>query len=101
MKKIKQHYPRRGEMLSTAFEPLSDDEFREFVASGVAIPGQQGPSLFVTKWRDGPGLGADAFLQSLHAQGSTMVVRRFKSDVNIRVVRAKPSVAKRMVPSGS
>jgi hypothetical protein len=78
-------------MLKTAFEPLSDEEFREFVASGVAIPGQQGASLFVTKWRDGPGLGADAFLESLHAQGAKLVVRKFGTDVNIRVVRSKPS----------
>jgi hypothetical protein len=91
MKKIKQHYPRRGEMLKTAFEPLTDDEFRQFVASGVAIPGQQGSALFVTKWRDGPGLGADAFLDSLRAQGSKLEVRRYKADVNIRVIRAKPA----------
>jgi hypothetical protein len=91
MRKIKQHWPRRGAMLKTAFEPLSDEEFRQFVASGVAIPGQQGTSLFVTKWRDGPGLGADAFLESLRAQGSKMVVRKFGSDVNIRVVRSQPS----------
>ncbi len=90
MKKIKQHYPRRKEMLKTAFEPLSDEEFRQFVASGVAIPGQQGTSLFVTKWRDGPGLGADAFLDSLRAQGSKLMVSRFQSDVNIRVIRNKP-----------
>jgi hypothetical protein len=90
MKKIKQHYPRRGEMLKTAFQPLSDKDFREFVASGVAIPAQQGATLFVTKWRDGPGLGADAFLESLRAQGSTLVFRKFKADVNIRVVRSQP-----------
>jgi hypothetical protein len=92
MKKIRQHYPRRGEMLSTEFQPLSDDAFRQFVASGAAIPGRQGTALIVTKWRDGPGLGADAFLQSLHAEGSTLEVRDFRSDVNIRVVRGlRPS----------
>jgi hypothetical protein len=92
MRKIKQHYPRRGAMLSTAFEPLTDDAFRAFVASGAAIPARQGTALIVTKWRDGPGLGADAFLESLHAEGSTLEVRDFHSDVNIRVVRAlKPS----------
>ncbi len=81
-------------MLATPFEPLSDDEFRQLVASGVAIPGQQGAGLFVAKWRDGPGLNAEAFLVALHAQGSKLVVRRFKSDVNIRVVRSKRSVAR-------
>lgn len=88
-------------MLKLPFEPLSDDDFRQFVASGAAIPGQQGPSLFVTKWRDGPGVGVEAFLESLHAQGSTMVVRKFRSDVNIRVVRRKPPVPKRARPSGA
>ncbi|MGA9838858.1 MAG: hypothetical protein WBF81_01250 [Thermoplasmata archaeon] len=99
MKKIKQHYPRRGAMLKTAFQPLSDDEFRAFVATGVAIPGQQGASLFVTKWRDGPGLGADAFLETLRAQGSTLEVRRFESDINIRVIRHQTSVGKRSLPA--
>ncbi len=80
-------------MLATPFEPLSDDEFRQLVASGLAIPGQQGTSLFVAKWRDGPGLDAEAFLVALRAQGSKLVVRRFKADVNIRVVRSKQSVA--------
>jgi hypothetical protein len=76
-------------MFKAPFDPLSDDEFRQLVATGAAIPGQQGAALFVTKWRDGPGLGADAFLDALRAQGSTLVARRFKSDVNIRVVRGK------------
>jgi hypothetical protein len=92
VKKIKQHYPRRGKMLNTAFEPLTDDAFRQFVASGDAVPARQGAALIVTKWRDGPGLGADAFLESLRAEGSTLEFRKFNSDVNIRVVRsAKPS----------
>ncbi len=80
-------------MLATPFEPLSDDAFRQLVASGSAIPGQQGTRLFVAKWRDGPGLNAEAFLVALHGQGSELVVRRFKSDVNIRVVRSERSVA--------
>ncbi len=88
-------------MLKLSFEPLSDVDFRQFVASGAAIPGQQGPSLFVTKWRDGPGLGVEAFLEKLHAQGSTMVVRNFKSDVNIRVVRGESRAPKRSRPSGA
>jgi hypothetical protein len=88
MKKIQQHYPRRRAMLDTAFEPLSDDAFREFVASGAAIPARQGTALIVAKWRDGPGLAANAFLESLHAEGSTLEVRNYRSDVNIRVVRS-------------
>jgi hypothetical protein len=93
MKKIKPHYPRRGRMLKTAFEPLSDDGFRQFVADGVAIPGQQGTSLFVAKWRDGPGVNADAFLLALKRQESTLVVRKFNGDVNIRVVPKPPPKA--------
>ena len=42
-------------MLNTPFEPLLDEEFRQLVAGGSAIPCQQGASLFVSKWRDGPG----------------------------------------------
>ena len=87
MKKIKQSYPRNSAMLRTPFEPLSDDDFRGYVATGKAIPAQQGAALFVTKWRDGPGIGADVFLQSLKDQGSTLEIRRFRSDINIRVVR--------------
>jgi hypothetical protein len=93
VKKIKQSYPRRREMLTTPFEPLSDDEFRQLVASGLAIPCQQGTALFVAKWREGPGLDAEAFLVALRAQGSKLAVRRFKADVNIRVVRSAQSVA--------
>jgi hypothetical protein len=88
MKTMKQSYPRRSEMLTTPFVPLSDDEFRQLVASGLAVPGSQGTGLFVAKWRDGPGLDAEAFLAALRAQGSTLVVRRFKADVNVRVVRS-------------
>jgi hypothetical protein len=90
MKTMKQSYPRRGLMLATPFEPLSDPAFRELVSSGLAIPGQQGSSLFVAKWRDGPGVEAEAFLKLLHAQGSTLEVRRYKTDVNVRVVRNVP-----------
>lgn len=90
MKKFKQSYPRRDLMLATPFEPLSDGEFRELVSSGLAIPGQQGTSLFVAKWRDGPGVDAEVFLTALHAQGSRLEVRRYKTDVNIRVIRNTP-----------
>jgi hypothetical protein len=89
VKKIKQSYPRRSEMLATKFEPLSDDEFRKYVADGSAIPGGHGSDLFVAKWKDGPGMGADEFLVALKTHGSKLMVRRFKSDVNIRVVRIK------------
>lgn len=78
-------------MLATPFGPLSDDEFRQLVASGRAIPLRQGASLSVAKWRDGPGVDADAFLLALRAQGSSLVIRRFKEDVNIRVLRHPPS----------
>lgn len=88
MRKIKPRFPRRDEMLATPFVPLSDQEFRELAAARLAIPCQQGTSLFVSKWRDGPGLDAEGFLSSLRAQGSTMIVRKFQGDVNIRVVRS-------------
>jgi hypothetical protein len=96
MKKIRPSYPRRREMLATPFEPLSDDGFRTLVASGSAIACQQGTALFVSKWRDGPGMDADLFLAALRAQGSTLEARAYKSDVNIRVIRgAPPDVAPR------
>jgi hypothetical protein len=88
VKKIRPSYPKRREMLKTPFAPLSDDEFRACVADGSAIPVQQGDELLVAKWRDGPGMKADAFLAALKAKGSTLVARRYKTDVNIRVVRA-------------
>jgi hypothetical protein len=91
MKKIKQSYPRNGAMLKTRFEPLSDDEFRQYVATGKAIPGQQGAALFIAKWRDGPGIPAEVFLNRLKVQGSTLEIRRYKSDVHIRVVRKVPA----------
>lgn len=91
MKKIKQSYPRRGEMLATPFEALSDTDFRQLVGSGLAIPGQQGSSLFVAKWRDGPAVEVETFLKALHAQGSRLEVRRFKADVNVRVIRSGPA----------
>jgi hypothetical protein len=90
MKHIKQSYPRRRDMLSTPFGPLSDSDFRELVASGQAIPGQQG-GLFVSKWSDGPRVNVEEFLVALRAAGSTLEVRRFKTDANVRVVRSKPS----------
>jgi hypothetical protein len=98
MKKIRPSYPRRKEMLQTPFEPLSEDEFRKYVASGVAIPGRQGSDLFVSKWRDGPGLDVDAFLAGIRAQGSRMVVRKFHSDVNIRVLRGPAASAPAAAP---
>ncbi|HTP54946.1 MAG TPA: hypothetical protein VML94_08345 [Thermoplasmata archaeon] len=91
MKKFKQSYPRRGRMLATPFTPLSDEDFRVLVAGGLAVPGQQGASLYVAKWRDGPGVDADVFLKALHAQGSSLEVRTYRSDVNVRVVRTTPS----------
>ena len=90
MKKIKQSYPRRGEMLEMPFEALSDPEFRQLVGTGLAIPGQQGSSLFVAKWRDGPTVEVETFLKALHAQGSRLEVRRYKTDVNVRVIRGGP-----------
>jgi len=93
MKQIRPRYPRRRAMLKTPFEPLSDEAFRRYVASGAAIPARQGTALIVTKWRDGPGMGADEFLERLHGEGSTLEVRDFHSDVNIRVVRADRPLA--------
>ncbi len=96
MKKIHQGYPRRREMLATPFNPLSDEEFRQLVESGAAVPGQQGSALFVSKWRDGPGMDGESFLAAVRAQGSKLVARRFEGDVNIRVVRpASPSARPR------
>jgi hypothetical protein len=92
LKKIKPSYPRRREMLSTPFVPLSDEEFRGFVAGGQAIPCQQGSALFVSKWRDGPGLDPTLFLKAMRAQGSTIEVRHYRQDVNIRVVPRKTEV---------
>lgn len=73
-------------MLSTPFVPLSDEEFRGLVTGGQAIPCQQGSALFVSKWRDGPGLDPTVFLKAMRAQGSTIEVRRYRQDVHIRVV---------------
>jgi len=90
MKKIKLSYPRRDQLLATPFVALSDSDFRQLVSSGLAIPGQQGSSLFVAKWRDGPGVDPEVFLQALHSQGSRLEVRRYRADVNVRVVRSTP-----------
>jgi hypothetical protein len=95
MKKIKQSYPRRAKLLKTPFVPLSDEEFRRCVANGTAVPSQQGSVLFVSKWRDGPGLDADTFLAALRAQGSELVARTFRTDVNIRVIRGQQKPAAR------
>ncbi len=89
-------------MLATPFEPLSDAEFLELTASGLAIPCQQGATFFVAKWRDGPGLDPEKFLASLQAQGSTLMARRFNGDVNIRVVRSpQPAAGGRQSSSSS
>jgi hypothetical protein len=88
VKKIRQSYPQRSAMLSTPFVPLADADFQKLVASGDAIPCQQGNALFVSKWRDGPGLDAPTFLAAVKAQGSTMEVRRYRHDVHVRVVPA-------------
>jgi hypothetical protein len=87
VKKIKQSYPRRSKMLATPFSPLSEADFRSLVKDGSAIPSQQGSSLFVSKWRSGPGMETGAFLAAVRAQGSTLEVRRYNSDVNVRVVK--------------
>jgi hypothetical protein len=88
---IRPSFPKRREMLATRFEPLSDDGFRQLVTERLAIPGQIGSSLFVAKWRDGPGMDVEAFLAALRAQGASLEVRRFKTDVNVRLVRSKPA----------
>jgi hypothetical protein len=90
MKKIKQSYPRRDRMLGTPFAPLTDADFHVLVSAGLAVPGQQGSSLFVAKWRDGPGVDADVFLKALHDQGAFLEVRRYMTDVNVRVVKNTP-----------
>ncbi|MCI4342533.1 MAG: hypothetical protein L3J92_00235 [Thermoplasmata archaeon] len=93
MRKIRQSFPKRREMLQTPFTPLPDEEFRQLVAGGAAIPGLEGSVLLVSKWRDPPGMDVDAFLVALRKQGSTLEARRFKTDVNIRVVRHTPAPA--------
>jgi hypothetical protein len=98
LKKIKPSYPRRREMLSTPFVPLSDDDFRGFVTGGQAVACQQGTALFVSKWRDGPGLDPAKFLTAMRAQGSTLEVRRYREDVHIRVVPPASAVPR---PPGS
>ena len=99
MKKIKLSYPRRDRMLATPFVALSDSDFRELVSSRLAIPGQQGSSLFVAKWRDGPGVDPEDFLKALHSQGSRLEVRRYGADVNVRVVRNTPPKRGSRAPS--
>lgn len=75
-------------MLAAPFTALSDADFRQLVIDGSQLPSQQGNSLFVSKWRSGPGMGTEAFLTAVRAEGSHLEARRFGSDVNIRVVRA-------------
>jgi len=87
MKRGRSSSPKRREMLATPFEPLSEDGFLELVANGLAIPGQQGSALIVTKWRSGPGMDPKVFLAGLKSQGHSLEVRRFRGDVNVRVVR--------------
>jgi hypothetical protein len=106
VKKIRQSYPQRAELLRTPFEPMSDDEFRQAVQNGSAIPCREGDVLIVSKWRDGPGMAPDAFLAALRAQGSKLMARTYKADVNIRVVRgaskgtSPPRTTKVPKPSG-
>ncbi|MCI4372656.1 MAG: hypothetical protein L3K02_03315, partial [Thermoplasmata archaeon] len=69
------------------------------VTDGLAIPSLEGSVLFVSKWRDGPGMAAEAFLAALRAEGSTLEVRTFRNDVNIRVVRKALSAGRRL-PAG-
>ena len=90
-------------MLQTPFEPLTDDAFRQLVTTGAAIPGQQGPVLFVSKWRDGPGMEVESFLTALRAQGSSLEARTYREDVNVRVVRKDPGVVwgQRSLPPSS
>jgi hypothetical protein len=95
MRKIRPSFPRRRELLATAFEPLSDADFLRLVSDGSAIPGRQGSSLIVAKWRDGPGMDPQAFLSALKQQGLSLEVRRFKSDVNVRVARGKRAASGR------
>jgi hypothetical protein len=93
VRKIRPSYPRRREMLATPFLPLSEEGFLRLVSDGLAKPGRQGGSLVVAKWRDGPGMDPQAFLTALRGQGLSLEVRRFKADVNVRVVRSEPRVA--------
>jgi len=74
-------------MLRTPFVPMSDDEFRQAVRAGSAVPCREGDVLIVSKWRDGPGMDVDVFLKALRAQGSKLTARTYRTDVNIRVVR--------------
>jgi hypothetical protein len=98
VKKIKQSYPQRSEMLATPFVPLADGDFEKLVASGDAIPCQDGAALFISKWRDGAGMDPAKFLAALKAQGSTLEVRRYRQDVHVRVVRAKTPAASSAPP---
>jgi hypothetical protein len=90
MKTMKRSYPRRRDLLDTPFVPLSDSEFRQLVSDGQAIPGSTG-GLTVAKWSDHPGMDAEAFLTALRASGSTLEVRRFGFDANVRIVPRTPS----------
>jgi hypothetical protein len=89
MRKIRPSFPRRRELLATPFQPLSEADFLRLVSDGLAIPGQQGGSLIVAKWRDRPGMDPQAFLTALKARGLSLEVRRAREDVNVRVVRGK------------
>jgi hypothetical protein len=89
MKRGRSNQPKRREMLATPYEPLSEAGFLELVADGRAIPGRQGSALIVAKWRDRPGMDPKAFLAALNDQGLRLEVRRFREDVNVRVVPGK------------
>jgi hypothetical protein len=97
MKQLRQGWPRRRKMLDTPFVSLSDADFRGLVADRSAIPVQRGNSLFVAKWIEGPGMAADDFLTAVKAKGSTLEIRRFGKDVNIRVVPEHANAAGRGV----
>jgi hypothetical protein len=89
MRKIRQSFPKRGEMLATPFLPLADEDFLQLVSDGLAIPGQRGSSFTVGKWRGGTGMDPKAFLVALKGEGLSLEVRRYKTDVNVRVARNK------------
>jgi hypothetical protein len=85
-------------MLATPFAPLSEDGFLELVSDGLAIPVRQGTALIVAKWRDGPGMDPRVFLAALRDQRLRLEVRRFRGDVNVRVVRGKQAAEARPPP---
>ena len=100
MKQLRQRWPRRDAMMKAPFVPLSDVDFRRFVADHSAIPIQRGNSLFVAKWIDGPGMDPEQFLAAVRSRGSTLEVRDYHGDVNIRVVEGDAPESRSRAPSG-